>query len=41
VRHFYRRFGFETLPGDPDRAMMVRIIDLERNGFPVSSPDND
>jgi len=40
VRDFYRRFGFETLPGDPDRAMMVRIIDLERNGFPVLLPDN-
>ncbi len=33
VREFYRRFGFEDLPFDPKRAMAVRIIDLERNGF--------
>ncbi|MEF2074442.1 GNAT family N-acetyltransferase [Consotaella aegiceratis] len=33
VRGFYRRFGFEELPGDPRRAMIVRIKDLERNGF--------
>jgi predicted N-acetyltransferase YhbS len=33
VRAFYRRFGFEDLPGDPGRGMIVRMIDLERNGF--------
>jgi hypothetical protein len=33
VRDFYVRFGFETLPFDPGRSMIVRIIDLERNGF--------
>jgi predicted N-acetyltransferase YhbS len=33
LRNFYRRFGFEDLPLDPGRAMVVRIIDLERNGF--------
>jgi len=33
LRAFYGRFGFEDLPGDPDRAMIVRIVDLERNGF--------
>ena len=33
VRAFYRRFGFEELPGDPNRSMIVRMIDLERNGF--------
>jgi predicted N-acetyltransferase YhbS len=33
LRDFYRRFGFEDLPFDPGRAMVVRIIDLERNGF--------
>jgi predicted N-acetyltransferase YhbS len=33
LRTFYRRFGFEDLPGDPQRAMIVRIVDLERNGF--------
>ena len=30
---FYRRFGFEDLPFDPRRAMIVRVIDLEWNGF--------
>jgi len=33
VRTFYRRFGFENLPFDPRRAMIVRITDLESNGF--------
>lgn len=33
VRAFYRRFGFEDLPGDPGRAMIVRMVDLQRNGF--------
>jgi len=33
VRAFYRRFGFEDLPGDPRRSMIVRIRDLEKNGF--------
>ena len=33
LRAFYRRFGFEDLPFDPGHAMVVRIIDLERNGF--------
>ncbi len=33
LRVFYRRFGFEDLPFDPGRAMIVRIADLERNGF--------
>jgi predicted N-acetyltransferase YhbS len=33
VRRFYRRFGFEDLPGDPNGAMIVRMIDLEQNGF--------
>lgn len=33
LRVFYRRFGFEDLPFDPGRAMIVRISDLERNGF--------
>jgi GNAT superfamily N-acetyltransferase len=27
------RFGFEKLPFDPRRSMIVRIVDLERNGF--------
>ena len=33
VRRFYARWGFEDLPFDPGRAMIVRMIDLERNGF--------
>jgi predicted N-acetyltransferase YhbS len=33
LRAFYQRFGFEDLPFDPGRAMIVRIADLERNGF--------
>jgi predicted N-acetyltransferase YhbS len=33
VRAFYTRFGFETLPFDPKRSMVVRIVDLERSGF--------
>jgi predicted N-acetyltransferase YhbS len=35
LRAFYQRFGFEDLPFDPGRAMIVRIADLERNGFTV------
>ena len=33
IRGFYTRFGFETLPFDPRRSMLVRISDLECNGF--------
>ena len=33
VRDFYRHFGFEDLPYDPHRSMVVRMKDLERNGF--------
>ena len=33
VRNFYRSFGFENLPFDPERSMAVRIADLEANGF--------
>lgn len=33
VRAFYRSFGFENLPFDPDGSMAVRIIDLRHNGF--------
>jgi GNAT superfamily N-acetyltransferase len=33
IRAFYQRFGFEALPFDPKRGMIVRIVDLERNGF--------
>jgi len=33
LRAFYGRFGFEELPFDPRHAMIVRIVDLENNGF--------
>ncbi len=33
IRAFYGRFGFVDLPGDPRRAMIVRIADLEASGF--------
>lgn len=33
VRAFYRRYGFVGLPGDPRRAMIVRMKDLEASGF--------
>jgi hypothetical protein len=32
VRRFYRRWGFQDLPFDPRRAMLVRMVDLQR-GF--------
>jgi GNAT superfamily N-acetyltransferase len=33
VRQFYRRWGFEDVPFDPRRSMIVRMADLERSGF--------
>jgi predicted N-acetyltransferase YhbS len=33
VRTFYRSFGFEELPFDPERSMAVRIKDLKHNGI--------
>ena len=36
VRAFYRRFGFEDLPYDPNHSMIVRMADLVRNGFGVA-----
>jgi GNAT superfamily N-acetyltransferase len=33
ARSFYTRWGFEDLPFDPRRAMIVRMIDLERSGL--------
>jgi GNAT superfamily N-acetyltransferase len=33
VRGFYRRWGFEDLPFDPRRAMMIRMVDLEKSGI--------
>jgi predicted N-acetyltransferase YhbS len=33
LRNFYGRFGFTDLPGDPQRSMAVRIIDLQASGL--------
>jgi GNAT superfamily N-acetyltransferase len=33
VRPFYARWGFQDLPFDPHRAMIVRMVDLERSGI--------
>lgn len=33
VRAFYEGFGFESLPGDPDACMAVRLKDLRKSGF--------
>ena len=35
VRAFYGKFGFEDLPFDPRRAMMVRMVDLRKSGIAV------
>lgn len=33
VRAFYTRHGFEDLPFDPRRAMIVRMVDLRKSGI--------
>lgn len=33
AREFYRHFGFEELPGDARRSMIIRIRDLVKSGF--------
>lgn len=33
ARAFYRRWGFQDLPFDPRRAMIVRMVDLEQSGI--------
>jgi len=33
VRAFYGKWGFQNVPFDPKQAMIVRMVDLERNGF--------
>jgi GNAT superfamily N-acetyltransferase len=33
VRTFYQQYGFQDIPSDPARAMMVRVADLRANGF--------
>lgn len=39
VRQFYRRWGFEDLPFDPKRSMIVRIVDIEKSGLAGSRLD--
>jgi GNAT superfamily N-acetyltransferase len=36
VRAFYRKFGFEDLPFDPARSMIVRMVDLIASGMGAS-----
>jgi GNAT superfamily N-acetyltransferase len=33
VREFYRRWGFEDVPFNPRRSMIVRMVDLEKSGL--------
>lgn len=33
IRSFYSRCGFQDLPFDPRRAMIVRMVDLEKSGI--------
>jgi GNAT superfamily N-acetyltransferase len=33
ARSFYARWGFQDLPFDPRRAMIVRMVDLESSGM--------
>jgi GNAT superfamily N-acetyltransferase len=33
VRGFYAKWGFEDLPFDPRRAMIVRMVDLRKSGL--------
>jgi GNAT superfamily N-acetyltransferase len=33
LRMLYSKWGFEDLPFDPHRAMIVRMVDLKVNGF--------
>jgi len=33
ARSFYARWGFVDLPFGPHRAMIVRMVDMERSGL--------
>ena len=33
ARQFYRRWGFEDVPFDPRRSMIVRMVDLAKSGI--------
>jgi GNAT superfamily N-acetyltransferase len=37
VRGFYARWGFQELPFDPRRAMLVRMVDLRRSFAPAEN----
>jgi hypothetical protein len=40
VRGFYARWGFQDLPFDPRRAMMVRMVDLQLSFAPDLCNEN-
>ena len=40
VRGFYARWGFQDLPFDPRRAMMVRMVDLQLSFAPNLCNEN-
>ena len=33
IRKFYQKWGFQDTPYDPKQSMIVRMVDLEKNGF--------
>ena len=33
VRSFYARYGFQDIPFDPRRAMVIRMADMKKNGI--------
>jgi GNAT superfamily N-acetyltransferase len=35
MRVLYAKWGFEDLPFGPHRAMIIRMVDLRRNGFEI------
>jgi hypothetical protein len=36
VRKFYARYGFQDLPFDPRRAMIIRMADMEKSGIDIA-----
>ena len=41
AREFYARWGFQDLPFDPRRAMLVRMIDLQKSFGGANAPMRD
>lgn len=39
VRGFYARWGFQELPFDPHRAMLVRMVDLQQSFASAALPE--